>query len=228
MPAPSKVPDKLAIGNPMSFAPTMALTAVGFQPNLAYLHTKTPKPPDNIIVQQFTSIAANDKINTIPLINRTSCLNVIQPVQKIATLNNFSCVNVKLNATVVPIVKLNSLPSRLNGSPNLLSHLETAVPTVLSAKPSNVAAQGLAPNHAAAAPTRGVGGEVSNPLYNGASCANGKDVSNSVLAAELPLTGCKAATESVQSKSRMGECQDQAEDHRTQDKCRQVGPLSIL
>ncbi|RZB39870.1 zinc finger protein jing -like, partial [Asbolus verrucosus] len=138
LPAPSKLPDSMTlnhhhhhVNNLANFAPTVTLTAVSFPPNLTYLHTKTPKPPDNsIFVPQFATIT-NDKISTIPIINRTPCLNVIhQPVQKITAINNFNCV--KLNATVVPIVKLNTLPSRLNGA--TLS-VETAVPTVLSAKP---------------------------------------------------------------------------------------------
>lgn len=124
LPAPSKLPEPMPLNN-ISFAPTVTLTAVGFSSNLTYLHTKTPKPPENIYVPQFATIT-NDKISTIPIINRTPCLNVIhQPVQKITAINNFNCV--KLNATVVPIVKLNTLPSRLS--------VETAVPTVLSAKP---------------------------------------------------------------------------------------------
>lgn len=139
LPAPSKIQEPLpatnAIPNMHPFTPTMTLTAVSFPPNLAYLHTKTPKPPDNIFVPQFTTIG-NEKVNTIPIINRNPCLNVIQPVQKIATLNNFNCV--KLNATVVPIVNMNALPPRLNGSTNIANvtlSVDTAVPTVLPARP---------------------------------------------------------------------------------------------
>lgn len=130
LPAPSKTPDKI-VNHIANFSPTVTLTAVSFPPNLTYLHTKAPKPPDNIFVQQFTTIT-NDKINTIPIVNRT-CL--LQPIQKITAMNNFNCV--KLNGTVVPIVKLNAMPSRLNGS-NIISSalsVETAVPTVLSTKP---------------------------------------------------------------------------------------------
>nr|XP_015834894.1 PREDICTED: zinc finger protein jing homolog isoform X2 [Tribolium castaneum] len=120
LPAPSKLPDTMTINHhpPVNFGPTVTLTAVSFPPNLTYLHTKTPKPPDNssnsIFVPQFATIN--------PLVNRTPCLNVIQPVQKI--INNFNCV--KLNATVVPIVKLNTLPSRVSGF---------SVETVLSRPP---------------------------------------------------------------------------------------------
>ncbi|XP_044254611.1 zinc finger protein jing isoform X2 [Tribolium madens] len=128
LPAPSKLPDNMPLPHhpQVNFAPTVTLTAVTFPPNLTYLHTKSPKPPDNnsIFVPQFATITNNN--STIPIINhRTPCLNVIQPVQKI--INNFNCV--KLNATVVPIVKLNTLPSRVGGF-----SVETAVPTVLSAK----------------------------------------------------------------------------------------------
>ncbi|XP_022901679.1 uncharacterized protein [Onthophagus taurus] len=92
LPAPSKIPVASSINNFINH-PAVTLTAVAFPPNLTYLHAKAPKPPDNIFVPQFTTID-----------NR--CLNIIQP------FNNFnSCV--KLNATVVPIVKL---PSRINGS----------------------------------------------------------------------------------------------------------------
>ncbi|XP_060532152.1 zinc finger protein jing isoform X2 [Cylas formicarius] len=139
LPAPSKVPESIAQLGGMHhhhhhhpFAPTVTLTAVSFPPNLAYLHTKSPKPPDNnIFVPQ---------VSTIPLINRNPCLNVIQhhhpnhqTIPKLTALNSFNCV--KLNATVVPIVKLNALPSRLNGSPgNIALSVDTAVPTVLSAR----------------------------------------------------------------------------------------------
>lgn len=131
LPAPSKVPEKIVNHIAANFSPTVTLTAVSFPPNLTYLHTKAPKPPDNIFVQQFATIT-NDKINTIPIVNRT-CL--LQPIQKYTAINNFNCV--KLNGTVVPIVKLNAMPSRLNGS-NIISSalsVETAVPTVLSTKP---------------------------------------------------------------------------------------------
>ncbi|KAJ8953079.1 hypothetical protein NQ318_013421 [Aromia moschata] len=167
LPAPSNVSEKISINEQLSnmakFAPTVTLTALSFQPNYTYLHAKTPKPPDSpIFVPQFATIA-NDKI-PIPIINhRTPCLNVIQPVQKIATINNFNCV--KLNATVVPIVKVNALPSRINGLPaaaaavvgpppglpGVLS-VETAVPTVLSAKPKFNEAT-VAPGVAATATT---------------------------------------------------------------------------
>lgn len=137
LPAPSKMPEKIGLANHVNtaipnFAPTVTLTAVSFPPNLTYLHTKAPKPPDNIFVQQFAAIP--DKISAIPIINRT-CL--LQPIQKLTAINNFNCM--KLNGTVVPIVKLNTMPSRINGSANLLNtaalNVETAVPTVLSTKP---------------------------------------------------------------------------------------------
>ncbi|ENN71323.1 hypothetical protein YQE_04427, partial [Dendroctonus ponderosae] len=140
LPAPSKLHDQLPTSSAMhtgmhQFTPTVTLTALSFPPNLTYLHTKAPKPPDSIFVPQFATIS-NDKVSTIPVINRNPCLNVIQPVQKIATLNNFNCV--KLNATVVPIVNLNALPSRLNGTTNIANvtlSVDTAVPTVLPARP---------------------------------------------------------------------------------------------
>lgn len=168
LPAPSHS-DKITIdeqlNNLANFTPTVTLTALSFPPNYTYLHTKAPKPADTpIFVPQFATIA-NDKIS-IPIINRTPCLNVIQPVQKITTINNFNCV--KLNATVVPMVKVNTLPSRINGSanvanitpsvPNLANSVppaalatvistpsnipsvlsvETAVPTVFTAKPKS-------------------------------------------------------------------------------------------
>lgn len=160
LPAPSNLHDKITINEQLNniakFTPAVTLTALSFPPNYTYLHTKAPKAPDTpIYVQQFTTIAANDKIS-MPLINRSPCLNVIQPVQKITTINNFSCV--KLN-TVVPIVKVNALPSRINGVANVpVSGLhgitaanvigtplsvETAMPTVLSpsAKPANLPAE---------------------------------------------------------------------------------------
>lgn len=134
LPAPSKLHDQLPTSSSMhQFTPTVTLTALSFPPNLTYLHTKAPKPPDSIFVPQFTTISS-DKVSTI--INRNPCLNVIQPVQKLATLNNFNCV--KLNATVVPIVNLNALPSRLNGTTNIANvtlSVDTAVPTVLPARP---------------------------------------------------------------------------------------------
>lgn len=99
LPAPSKIPEKIQVGPIPSFPQTVTLTALSFPPNLTYLHAKTPKPPDNIFVQQ------------IPIVNRT-CL--IQPIQKLAPANTFNCF--KLNGTVVPIVKLNTMPSRFNGS----------------------------------------------------------------------------------------------------------------
>ncbi|CAH1128887.1 unnamed protein product [Ceutorhynchus assimilis] len=117
LPAPSKVQEP---SNIHPFAPTMTLTAVSFPSNLAYL--KSPKPPDNIFMPQFATIN-NEKVGTLPIINRNpSCL--IQPVQ------NF----VKLNATVVPIVNLNALPPRLNAG-NVTLSVDTAVPTVLPARP---------------------------------------------------------------------------------------------
>ncbi|KAJ8922581.1 hypothetical protein NQ315_007611 [Exocentrus adspersus] len=161
LPAPSNISEKMTINEQLTniakFAPTVTLTALSFPPNYTYLQTKAPKPADSpIFVPQFATLA-NDKI-PIPIINRTPCLNVIQPVQKLATINNFNCV--KLNATVVPLMKVNALPSRIGGSPtlsgvagltgitsvsstsgiaigapNLTLSVETAVPTVLSAKP---------------------------------------------------------------------------------------------
>ncbi|KAF2879756.1 hypothetical protein ILUMI_26413 [Ignelater luminosus] len=140
LPAPSKVCDKVTVNsinnvnNVNNFTPTVTLTTLAIPPNLTYLHTKTPKPPDNFIVQQFTTLTS-DKINAIPIVN-TPCLNtMIHPLQKITTINNFNCI--KLNATVVPIVKLNTLPSKVNGSNfgSVALNVEAGVPTVLSAKP---------------------------------------------------------------------------------------------
>lgn len=162
LPAPSKIPEKITVNN-VSAVPNIngmnnfhpvTLTAVTFPPNLTYIHAKAPKPPDhNIYVPHFAAITS-DKISTIPIVNRTPpCLNVIQPIQKFTAINNFNnCV--KLNATVVPIVKLNALPAqhRVNGSNfNVFHHhhhhFETASPTVLSAKQSvtvtNVNASGI-------------------------------------------------------------------------------------
>lgn len=140
LPAPSKVCDKVTVSsinnvnNISNFAPTVTLTTLAIPPNLTYLHTKTPKPPDNFIVQQFATLGA-DKINAIPIVG-TPCINtVLHPLQKITTINNFNCI--KLNATVVPIVKLNTLPSKLNGSNfgSVTLNVEAGVPTVLPAKP---------------------------------------------------------------------------------------------
>ncbi|CAG9820123.1 unnamed protein product, partial [Phaedon cochleariae] len=132
LPAPSNMPEKISINDQLNniakYSPTVTLTALSFPSNYTYLHAKTPKPPDAspIFVPQFTAIP-NDKM---PLLT---------------AINNFNCV--KLNATVVPIVKVNALPSRLNGSanltnlnapniiPNVALSVETAVPTVLTAKP---------------------------------------------------------------------------------------------
>lgn len=138
LPAPMKNPEKLTV-NPINhlngFAPTVAFTTLAFPPNLTYIHTKTPKPPDNIFIPQFAAIT-NEKMSTLPIVNRP-LLNVIQPLQKLTTINNFNCV--KLNATVVPIVKLNAMPSKINGSnvapPMPPVNLETASPTVITAKP---------------------------------------------------------------------------------------------
>ncbi|KAF5292507.1 hypothetical protein FQR65_LT01652 [Abscondita terminalis] len=138
LPAPSKICDKVtvsSINDVNNFAPTVTLTTLALPPNLAYLHTKTPKPPDNFIVQQFTTLGS-DKINTIPIVSTTPCINtILHPLQKIATINNFNCI--KLNATVVPIVKLNTLPSKLNGSTfgSVAINVESGVPTVIPAKP---------------------------------------------------------------------------------------------
>lgn len=135
LPAPSKIPEKIPVNNinPMpNFPSAVAFTTVSFPHNLAYIHTKTPKPPDSIFIPQFTTLTA-EKLNAIPLVNRP-CINVLQPMPKIAALNNF----VKLNATVVPIVKLNALPPSSpvsNGISPVALNVETASPTVLSAKP---------------------------------------------------------------------------------------------
>lgn len=134
LPAPSHT-DKITIdeqlNNIANFTPTVTLTALSFPPNYTYLHTKAPKPADTpIFVPQFAAIA-NDKIS-IPIINRTPCLNVIQPVQKITTINNFNCV--KLNATVVPMVKVNTLPSRINGSANV-TNITPNIPNLASSVP---------------------------------------------------------------------------------------------
>ncbi|XP_063927959.1 uncharacterized protein Jing isoform X2 [Zophobas morio] len=121
LPAPSKLPDSpVALAQPpVNFAHTMTLTALSFPPNLTYLHTKAPKPPDNgLFVPQFAAAGA------IPVLG-----HVLQPVQKV--VNSFNCV--KLNATVVPFVKLNALPPTLS--------VETAQPTVISAKPKAEAAR---------------------------------------------------------------------------------------
>ncbi|VEN44060.1 unnamed protein product [Callosobruchus maculatus] len=165
LPAPANGQDKMAINehtlNNLKFAPTVTLAALSFPAqNYAYLHPTAAKAPTGQpYVQQFTAIS-NDKI-PIPIINRTSCLNglnVIQPVQKIATINNFNCV--KLN-TVVPIVKVNALPIAIGtpvppqpvapppAPPPSLSavalSVETALPTVLPAKPRIPEAVPLAP-----------------------------------------------------------------------------------
>lgn len=169
LPAPSKVPDKI-VNHIANFSPTVTLTAVSFPPNLTYLHTKTPKPPDNIFVQQFATIT-NDKINTIPIVNRT-CL--LQPIQKITAINNFNCV--KLNGTVVPIVKLNAMPSRLNGS-NIISgalSVETAVPTVLSAKPKANEPPTIATAAAAATPLAATAATVAAAAATTATAATPK------------------------------------------------------
>ncbi|XP_031338197.1 uncharacterized protein LOC116167097 [Photinus pyralis] len=135
LPAPSKVCDKVTVNNlnhvneVNTFTPTVTLTTLALPPNLAYLHTKTPKPPDNFILQQFTTLSS-DKINTIPLVS-TPC-TMIHPLQKITTINNFNCI--KLNATVVPIVKLNTLPSKINGS-NFALNVDAGLPTVIPTKP---------------------------------------------------------------------------------------------
>lgn len=143
LPAPSKVCDKITVNsinnvNVNNFPPTVTLTTLAIPPNLAYLHTKTPKPPDNnsYIVQQFTTLSS-DKINAIPVVN-APCINTVihHPLQKITTINNYNCF--KLNATVVPIVKLNTLPSKLNGSTfnNVALNVDHNVTaTLVSAKP---------------------------------------------------------------------------------------------
>lgn len=201
LPAPSNISDKITINEQLNniakFAPTVTLTALSFPPNYTYLQTKTSKPADSpIFVPQFATLA-NDKI-PIPIINRTSCLNVIQPVQKITTINNFNCV--KLNATVVPLMKVNALPSRIGASPNLSGvtgltgltnvtpasgitnvigtpslpnvalSVETAVPTVISAKPkfnessitANVAATNFVTPKQPVTPIHVVGTRVEN------------------------------------------------------------------
>ncbi|CAH1104903.1 unnamed protein product [Psylliodes chrysocephalus] len=144
LPAPSNITDKLTISDQLSnlakFTPTVTLTALSFPPNYTYIHAKGPKPQESpIYVPQIP----------IPIINRTPCLNVIQPVQKLTAINNFNCV--KLNATVVPIVKMPhkitspppatplSVPVTLPPSPAMIPgvtfSVDTAIPTVLSAKP---------------------------------------------------------------------------------------------
>ncbi|KAK5643237.1 hypothetical protein RI129_007082 [Pyrocoelia pectoralis] len=113
LPAPSKVCDKVTVNNinnvndVNNFTPTVTLTTLALPPNLAYLHTKTPKPPDNFILQQFTTLGS-DKINTIPLVS-----------------------------TPLPIVKLNTLPSKINGSnfSSVALSVDAGLPTVIPAKP---------------------------------------------------------------------------------------------
>lgn len=115
LPAPSKVQETHPPTNVHPFTPTVTLTAVSFPPNLAYLHAKTPKSPDNLFLPQ---------VNSIPLINR------------VPIINNFNCV--KLNATVVPIVNINALPPRLNAAhANIALSVDTAMPTVLPARPKS-------------------------------------------------------------------------------------------
>lgn len=129
LPAPAKsetITIRNNVNNIINFP--LALSTVNFTPNLTYLHTKVPKPPDTIFAPQYASIT--DKINAIPsaipIINRTPCLNVIQP--KITTINNFNCV--KLNATVVPIVKVNNLPSKqlkIDVCPPVVNHCLSSI-----------------------------------------------------------------------------------------------------
>nr|CAH7731793.1 unnamed protein product [Callosobruchus chinensis] len=208
LPAPANGQDKMAINehtlNNLKFAPTVTLAALSFPAqNYAYLHPAAAKAPTGQpYMQQFTAIA-NDKL-PIPIINRTSCLNglnVIQPVQKIATINNFNCV--KLN-TVVPIVKVNALPIAIgtpvsqpavaptSAPPPSLSavalSVETALPTVLPAKPRIPEAVPLAPqtppatNHAPVA--------MEPPISNATQCSSSSS-SNSSRSEE----DCQAQTE---------------------------------
>ncbi|CAG9854580.1 unnamed protein product, partial [Phyllotreta striolata] len=131
LPAPSNVNDKLTISDQLNhlakFTPTVTLTALSFPPNYTYIHTKGPKPNETpIFVPQYATIA-----------------NVIQP---------FNCV--KLNTTVVPIVKMPSTAATPMTFPAMPAfNIDTAIPTVLTAKTRLPEATAAAPAAVHAEPT---------------------------------------------------------------------------
>nr|CAI5869153.1 unnamed protein product [Callosobruchus analis] len=225
LPAPANGQDKMSINehtlNNLKFAPTVTLAALSFPAqNYAYLHPASAKAPTGQpYVQQFTAIA-NDKI-PIPIINRTPCLNglnVIQPVQKIATINNFNCV--KLN-TVVPIVKVNALPIAIGtpvappavapppAPPPPLSavtlSVETALPTVLPAKPRIPEAVPLAPQTppTTAATTNPAATAFEEPMSNAVQCSSRTEEECQV---QIELREDKSPTDSDSGISSNREC----------------------
>lgn len=131
---------------PPTPSPPVKLTAVRIQQDQKCITTKNVKPLDNLFINTATKLG--NKLTAIPIVKRTSNINH----NNNNTSNNNSTIsviqsqvtnlNLKVSSTVVPIVKLNTMPSKLNGS-NLNNNVnttlcvDTAVPTVPSAKPKN-------------------------------------------------------------------------------------------
>ncbi|XP_017769665.1 PREDICTED: uncharacterized protein LOC108557589 isoform X2 [Nicrophorus vespilloides] len=152
LPAPSKQPIAHPI-TPVTGFPPIITTLI---PNVAYIQTKAPKPPDNIFV-------LNE--NTIPLVNRgASCI--------IQSLPNFNCVKLNTTATnattVVPIVKLN-MPSKNYSSFNMIN---TAVPTVLTASKPNITTSSLITNATLDVSRQCITAEELSPADSGVSTAS--------------------------------------------------------
>lgn len=98
------------------------LTTLRIQNDLKCL----PKPLDNL----FIKTAKLTRQSTVPVLQKVSPVPILQKVSQVTNLN------LKISSTVVPIIKLNNLPSKLNGSINNNTFcVETAVPTIPAAKP---------------------------------------------------------------------------------------------
>ncbi|GLV37106.1 jing [Carabus blaptoides fortunei] len=144
LPAP-----KLDKGKQVPTIPITSSSAVKFTPlryphhqDIMYLTSKSSKPPDNFFLTASSPKLPNgNKASMLPVAKRiTPNTNTVMfPLQKVMPVTNL---NLKVSSTVVPIAKLN-MPSKLNGSNvniNLSSlSVETAVPTVPSAKPKSLA-----------------------------------------------------------------------------------------
>lgn len=132
--------------------PTVKLTTLRFQPDAN--NKCTVKPLDNLFIDTASKLTSNNNNNNInnkvssAIVKRNNNNNtmIIPVLQKVITQVS------KVNSTVVPIVKLNNMPSKLNGSNNNNNNnhsnnhnnnnnnvtslsVDTAVPTVPSAKP---------------------------------------------------------------------------------------------
>lgn len=142
LPAPKLDKSKQAPTIPITSSSAVKLTTLRFphHQDITYLTSKSSKPPDNLFITASSPKLPNgNKASVLPVAKRiTPNTNTVMfPLQKVMPVTNL---NLKVSSTVVPIAKLN-MPSKLNGSNvnNNLSSLsvETAVPTVPSAKPKS-------------------------------------------------------------------------------------------